>query len=364
MSVSRRGFLRGLAAATGAGLAAGAAPRAQASETFEGYPDRYGVLVDLTKCVGCRTCEAACYEENRDKDSNWAPAHEHEENLPEPKAAFEDQSVLAEKRRPSAGSYTVINRYGHHFRKLNCLHCNEPACASACLVGAFKKTPEGAVVYDASVCIGCRYCMTACPFSAPAYEYDKAFTPRVLKCTLCYHRISRGLLPACVEACPFEVMTFGKRSELLELARQKIARHPERYVDHVYGEKEVGGTSWMYLSPVPFEELDLPANLPLSPVGEYTRGALSVVPAVILLWPTLLGGIYAMTVRKEKIQAKECRQACEEAAREGAAEAEKKAKKELERALKQAEREKKEAVKKALEEAQKAAEAGAEEGDK
>ncbi|MFC1707885.1 4Fe-4S dicluster domain-containing protein [Planctomycetota bacterium] len=355
MSISRRKFLRGMAGlGAGAGLAASAAPAAKAVEVFSGYPDRYGVLVDLTHCVGCRSCEAACYAENRDQDSNRRVANSYPDNLAKPTASFEDMSVFAKTRRTGSDSYTVVNRYDQHYRKTQCFHCNEPACASACLVGAFKKTPEGAVIYDASVCIGCRYCITACPFNIPTYEYEKAFTPRVQKCTLCYHRISAGKLPACVEACPFEVMTFGRRADLATLAKKKITRHPDRYVHHLYGEHEAGGTSWMYLSPVPFGGLGFPTNLPMMAVGEYTRGALSVVPAVILFWPTLLAGLFAMTRRKEQIAANTARAAAERAAAKAKAEAEVVAEKKLKRALKDAEREKKTAIKKALEEAKQA----------
>ena len=134
------------------------------------------------------------------------------------------------------------------------MHCNHAACVSACIVGALTKEENGAVTYDAWKCIGCRYCMVACPFQIPTYEYDNVLTPQVRKCEFCEQRTSKGELPACVEECPRQAMTYGKRSDLLELAHEKIAEHPGRYVDHVYGEHEVGGTSWMYLSPVPFEQ--------------------------------------------------------------------------------------------------------------
>ena len=140
------------------------------------------------------------------------------------------------------------------------MHCNDPACASACIVSAFEKQEIGAVTYDSWRCMGCRYCMVACPFQVPAYEYDNALTPQVRKCTFCFERISKeGGVPACVEICPPQCLTFGRRSELLELAHRT---HPQAtraaYVNHVYGEHEVGGTSWLYLSSVPFEELGFP----------------------------------------------------------------------------------------------------------
>ena len=151
------------------------------------------------------------------------------------------------------------------YAKINCLHCNKPACVSACIVGALEKQENGAVTYDAWKCIGCRYCMVACPMQLPAYDYHDALTPQVRKCQFCFERIERGEQPACVTACPRQVMTFGRRAELLTMAHERIEKTPARYVHHVYGEHEVGGTSWMYLSPVPFEQagfLHLPSVAP------------------------------------------------------------------------------------------------------
>jgi Fe-S-cluster-containing dehydrogenase component len=132
----------------------------------------------------------------------------------------------------------------------------EPACVSACIVGALEKNPMGPVTYDAWKCIGCRYCMVACPFEIPAYEYNDPITPRVMKCTFCYGRMeNENKLPGCAEICPVEAITFGKRIDLITLAHQRIDKNPGRYIDHVYGEKEVGGTSWMYITGEPFEKL-------------------------------------------------------------------------------------------------------------
>ncbi|MBL0714044.1 MAG: 4Fe-4S dicluster domain-containing protein, partial [Desulfosarcina sp.] len=209
-------------------------------------------IVDLTRCVGCRKCEEACNRVNA---------------LPAPDRSFEDFTLLANRRRPDERAYTVVNRYVAGeiderdqlvptFVKLQCMHCQDPACASACIVGALTKKENGAVHYDVTKCIGCRYCMVACPFEIPAYEYHDPITPRVMKCTFCYERVaSEKKLPGCVEICPVEAITFGRRKDLIKEARQRIKRNPGRYVDHIYGEKEVGGTSWMYLSGQPFEKL-------------------------------------------------------------------------------------------------------------
>lgn len=218
--------------------------------------DRCGVLVDMTVCVGCRRCEWACNEAN---NNPHGPLHE-----------CDDQSVFEQTRRPQARQFTVVNRampqadQPVHF-KIQCNHCEHPACVSACLVGAMQKDPRGPVFYDAAKCIGCRYCMMACPFERLAYEYDSKLTPRVRKCDLCRERTRLGKRPACVEMCPVEALTFGPREELLRIAHARIAAHPDKYVDHVYGETEVGGTSWLYLSSVPFDQLGFPTLGPKSP---------------------------------------------------------------------------------------------------
>jgi formate dehydrogenase iron-sulfur subunit len=132
--------------------------------------------------------------------------------------------------------------------KVQCMHCDHPACVSACIVGAFSKKENGSVVWDTDKCIGCRYCMVACPFQVPSFEYDKALDPEIRKCDFCFDRTKEGKLPACVNICPVEALTYGPRSELIKIAREKIKKYPDRYIDYIYGENEVGGTSWLYLS--------------------------------------------------------------------------------------------------------------------
>ena len=128
--------------------------------------------------------------------------------------------------------------------KQQCMHCDHPACVSACIVGAFSKQDSGAVVWDTSKCIGCRYCMVACPFQVPTFDFDKAIQPMVHKCDFCWERQKQGQLPACVEICPVEAITFGPRSELIKVARNRIKRKPDVYLDYIFGENEAGGTSW------------------------------------------------------------------------------------------------------------------------
>ena len=347
MSISRRKFLGWLGAA-GMGTTLGQTARAASNKSFAGYPQSNGVLYDSTRCIGCRKCEEGCNRVNE---------------LPEPDRAFSDLSVLDTKRRTTAKAYTIVNRYDGSngaespvYRKIQCNHCLEPACASVCFVRAFTKTESGAVTYDASVCVGCRYCIIACPFEIPAYEYNNAFSPRIMKCTMCYPRITKGLLPGCVEACPTEALTYGKRGELLQIGRERIRRFPERYVDHIYGENEMGGTSWLYLSGIPFKALGMREDLGVTPAPKLTAGALSGVPIVVGLWPVLLTGIYAINKRKEKIERQEKEQAVAAALEKAKAEANAKMTEAMELAEKQKAQAIETAVRKALEEAAKAAE--------
>jgi Fe-S-cluster-containing dehydrogenase component len=298
MKINRRRFL---AASLAGGTAATLAParKALAAATFEGYPDGMGVLVDLTRCVGCRSCEAAC---NR------------EQLLPAPSEPFDDPSVFertfhdgAQKRRPDENHLTVVNRYqpdGQQepvYRKIQCNHCNEPACLTSCFVNAYTKTREGAVVYNSKVCVGCRNCMIACPFNIPAYSYSSVLNPMVKKCIFCYEtRLKNGKPPACVEICPQEALTFGYRNDLLKIARERIKMRPESYVDHIYGEKEVGGTAWMYLSGVPFDQVGFNTTLQTEPIINNVKDFLSMVPMVLAIWPALFSGFHLLASRKEK----------------------------------------------------------------
>ena len=294
MGLNRRDFFKTLTIAGAAVAGSGRPANAWQSRVLA---DSLGCLVDLTRCIGCRKCEEACNRVN---------------HLPAPEERFEDYTVLDRKRRPDEGAYTVVNRHTSGkidardqlapiFVKLQCMHCQDPACASACIVGALSKKENGAVHYDVTKCIGCRYCMVACPFEIPAYEYHDPLTPRVMKCTFCYERVQEeNKLPGCVEICPVEALTFGRRKDLLVEAKRRIGNNPGQYVDHIYGEKEVGGTSWMYLSGVPFEKLGFNA-LPETPMPRLSEtiqhGLFSYLWSPILLFG-LLGGVMWTSNRK------------------------------------------------------------------
>jgi formate dehydrogenase iron-sulfur subunit len=263
--VNRRDFLKmtGTAVGTAAVACTGASTAEASGQHLD--PDRFGVLTDFTECIGCRRCEWACAQEN---DLPFGPLE-----------SCDDQSVFEEMRRPSEVQYTVVNRYPATAEgdkpldvKVQCLHCEHPTCVSACIVGALEKNPMGPVTYDPWKCIGCRYCMVACPIQIPAYEYHNALTPKVMKCTMCSDRtLGQNREPACVEMCPKEALVFGKRSDLLKLARDRIRINPDRYTPHVYGEYDGGGSSWMLLADRDFQAVHLPEQEDHSP-AEVTEG--------------------------------------------------------------------------------------------
>lgn len=233
------------------------------------------ILIDITQCIGCEACVYACKEVN---------------NLPD-----------TEEHQLSATAYTVVKEKDEIYYRQMCMHCNEPTCASVCPVGAFEKTKEGAVVYHASKCIGCRYCIQACPFGVPTYEWDKAF-PLVRKCTMCIERQRQGEIPACAEACPTGATIFGDRDEMLEEARRRIRENPDQYVNHIYGEKEVGGTSVFFLSNVPFEELGFKSDLSEKALPMLTWQIMSKIPNYVVFSGAFLYGIYWIINRRIELE--------------------------------------------------------------
>jgi formate dehydrogenase iron-sulfur subunit len=235
------------------------------------------ILTDLTKCVGCEACALACKEVN---------------DLPRDTGL----QVL------NADTWTAVEHHdGVHVRR-QCMHCLDPSCVSVCPVGALQKTSEGPVVYDEDRCMGCRYCMIGCPFNIPKYEWDST-RPRVQKCIMCFEkRLSEGKEPACTAACPTGATVFGDRDELLREAHARISADPDRYVDHVYGETEAGGTSVLYLSGVPFEEVGLAADVRSDPYPRLTWNVLSRLPNVVSIAGVTLAGIWWITGRREKVR--------------------------------------------------------------
>lgn len=235
---------------------------------------RKGLLIDTTKCIGCQACASAC------KEANGLPGEEEE--------------------KLSATAYTVVKKKEDVYYRRLCMHCNDPTCSAVCPVGAFEKTEEGAVIYKPKKCIGCRYCIQACPFGVPAYEWQKT-SPLVRKCTMCIQRLKKGDMPACAEACPTEATVFWDRDELIEGARKRIRENPDRYVNHIYGEKEAGGTSVLLLSSVPFEKLGFPTNLSEDPLPSLTWKVMSKIPSFVAVSGVFLYGIYWIINRRVEL---------------------------------------------------------------
>ncbi|MDR1925026.1 MAG: 4Fe-4S dicluster domain-containing protein [Planctomycetaceae bacterium] len=250
------------------------------------------VLVNLTKCIGCGGCTVACkmYNDNQWVDGKFPSCGEN--------------AQLADE------NWTVIKKFKLHkddgsavwrFVKHQCFHCQSPACVSACFARALQKTDEGAVVYYSANCVGCRYCMLACPFQIPKYEWAKPI-PVITKCVMCFARIKEGKSPACVSVCPEQVMKFGERDELLNEAK-KIIHNSPHLIDHIYGEHEVGGTSWIYISDVPFEKIGFRTNVTKKTIPSYTETYTHCTPIFGVIWATVLTLLYFFTKRRNNLKA-------------------------------------------------------------
>lgn len=224
-----------------------------------------GLLIDTVQCVGCMACYMACKEINGNPNND--------------------------DRELNQNTFTVVRHIkGYHVRRL-CMHCVKPACVSVCPVGALQKTPEGPVIYDETRCIGCRYCMMACPFQIPTYEWH-GMTPRVRKCFMCYQkRIRKGLPTACAEACPYGSTVFGDRAKLLNIARKRILLRPRKYIHHIYGEEELGGTGTLFLAGVPFSNFGFREDFKAEPLPQLTWNVLSRLPDIIVMGALMMAGV-------------------------------------------------------------------------
>jgi formate dehydrogenase iron-sulfur subunit len=240
------------------------------------------ILFDSTLCVGCGECYLACKESN---------------NLP----VTSDDPL---KDHLTCDTYTVLEEYGENYARKMCMHCIDPTCVAVCPVGAFEKTAEGPVIYDADKCIGCRYCMQACPHHIPRYEWSSV-APKITKCTMCSERVKNGEVTACTEACPTGATIFGYRDEMISTARQRMADDPGNYYPHIYGLDEVGGKSVLILASVPFDQLGYAANLPKDPLPNYTARALEQIPSIVGVGGVFLTGMYWLTKRKNQIAKEE-----------------------------------------------------------
>ena len=269
------------------------------------------ILTDVTKCIGCEKCVEACVNTNKLGEYRPGAAPTRQE-IGDGLSAIRWTSIIAKP--------------GKRFVRNQCRHCLEPACVSACLVGAMKKSPEGPIIYDRSICIGCRYCMVACPFGIPRYDWSSP-VPYVNKCTMCFSRLREGKQPACVEACPENATIFGDRDELLAEAASRLKAEPKKYVPHIYGEYEVGGTSVMYISDIELDFFNLsrnsagelpkglPKSLPQQPLPELTNAVMGAVPFVGLGMVALSGGvswIIGRRIQMARLKIEKIKRSCEE----------------------------------------------------
>ncbi len=241
-----------------------------------------GLLFDSTMCVGCGECTNACKVQNHLQKTNNDFLKDH----------------------LSSNNYCVVEQYDEIFTRKLCMHCKKPTCVSVCPVGAFTKTEEGPVIYDVDKCIGCRYCMQACPHRIPRYEWTSN-NPRIRKCLMCYDRVKNGQPTACAEACPSGATQFGDLEDLILEAQERIKNNPNTYYPHIYGLKEAGGSNVLVLSSVPFDKLGFATNIPKEDLPEFTMRALEKIPAVVSAGTVFLGGMYWLTKRKNKIAKEE-----------------------------------------------------------
>jgi formate dehydrogenase iron-sulfur subunit len=276
-TLSRRQFLKlGTAGVIASGFASSCP--AGASEELPASEDAWGILIDLTRCTGCDSCALACRAENGLSDAD------------EPPRQLDNQAYTFVERRETAG--------GDQFIKHQCMHCLSPACVSACTVGALQKTAAGPVVYDADKCIGCRYCQYACPFGVPSYDWSNPLG-LIHKCQMCIDRLAADQPPACVAACSSGALRFGTRKMLLAQARAQIVSNPGRYVNHIYGEHEAGGTSVLYLSGMPFADLGFP-ELGDEPIPHEAEAVMRKTPVVALTVAAVATSLYWLTKRRNE----------------------------------------------------------------
>ena len=279
-----------------------------------------GVLMDTTRCIGCRACQVACKQWNDlpAEDTRYEGQDAGYQNPPRLTASTYSVVTFNEIEDPKApGGLQFV------FNKHQCMHCADPACASACPVTALHRNEDGAVTYEAEKCIGCRYCVWACPFNVPTAEWDN-LAPRIRKCEFCADRMdaasapeqlndkplsdeskvrfmTAAAMPACVKACTTGAILFGEREDLLKEAKKRVFSNPDRYVPYVYGERDVGGTAFLYISSVPFEKIGLRMDLGERSIPSYSEVALGAVPAAVVGLGGFLAGYHWLVKRRKAV---------------------------------------------------------------
>jgi len=249
----------------------------------------YAVLVDITKCIGCRACQVSCKRWNElpgeitTLKTDWTNP---------PNLSYNTYTHIRFNFDYNANSDTSV----WHFLNWRCMHCANPACLEACPVKAIVKTDEGAVVINNEVCIGCKYCISACPFDIPKYNEQ---LEKVSKCHMCFDRIPEKE-PACVQACPTDALVFDERDKIIAMATDRKAK----INGYIYGDvdnKPLGGTGFIYVSDVPLTSLGVPE------VGENLSLEVPILSnSKLLLIPAVAGGLaYLVAWRKNRMEEKE-----------------------------------------------------------
>lgn len=249
----------------------------------------FAVLVDPEKCIACRACQVSCKRWN---------------DLPGEETTFNNEWTNPLKL--SSKTYTHIRFKLEHnentgatkwrFFNWRCMHCHKPACAEACPVNAITKYEEGPVVINGDRCIGCKFCISECPFGVPQFD---AATEKVNKCHMCFDRVP-SKEPACVQSCPTGALVFGTRDSIIQKAKQR----KEELNGYIYGDvdnKPLGGTSFIYVLDAEPSVFDLPEvheELPLTiPLLKHSKW---------LLVPAVAGGfLYLAAWRKRRFKEKE-----------------------------------------------------------
>ena len=252
-----------------------------------------GLLFDMVTCAGCNQCAVECMIKQGFVEGETEA--EKRENAEERATGLKELSSTAYTRV----WLEDVNGDEYGLRNL-CRHCIEPSCASVCPVGALEKTDLGPVIYDVKKCIGCRYCMVACPFNIPRYEWDKP-APAVRKCDMCYDRVKEGKPTACAAVCPDEATIFGDREELLKIARSRIEDDPDSYYPHIYGEEEIGGTSVLFIVPAEIAKLGYDPKLGTEPLPALTWKVLSKIPGIVTGGGAALLAIWWITRRRDEV---------------------------------------------------------------
>lgn len=262
-----------------------------------------GVLVDITKCIGCDACTVACKMWNNIDFGENARFHVQERSeVPDKNAFMLDYKNWTKivLHKPEKNGEKVWR-----YVKFQCLHCIEPGCVASCFATALRRNENGAILFYPNLCVGCRYCMLACPFDVIKYEWEKTF-PLIAKCHMCSTRMEQGQAPACIGVCPTNVMTFGDKDAMLALAKTTI-QNDAKYVPHIYGETEAGGTAWMYISDIPFEQLGFNTDITTRPIPEYSYDFQKYTKHAMVGIGTLLTALFLYTKRRNNIAEEEAK---------------------------------------------------------